>query len=936
MPNWLNTLYQNILTKQVNLLLVLFFAGLVVFSFQMANFRLDASSESLVLENDPSVATYREIKAKFGSDDFLFVTFSPSTELFSDHSIKILTSLKAQFEQINGIDSVTSMLDVPLFNVDGITLTNFGEKVYYLKPGTDLEKARIGFVSNPLYRDLLINADATTTALVLNLAPQPGYLDVSRAIEAHQKKAMLTQQEKTQLKELQRKRSALIEANGERNKQIIKLVRAVLASFKTDHELYIGGVPMIASDMIDFVRSDLVVFGFMVLAFIIGVLTLIFRQFAWVFIPLVCCFCTIIVTTSYLGLVRWPVTVISSNYVSLLLIMTMSITIHLCVRFQELKAEFPDADVRRLMLSTLNSMFLPCIYTSLTTIVAFGSLVTSDIRPVNDFGKMMIIGVSFSFVLSFLLLPTIVYSFLKDPKPPKKQLSFQKMTEWLAEFTDKHRAIITAVSIFIAVFSTSGLLFLSVDNRFIDYFKSDTEIHQGMKVIDQKLGGTTPLDIVLTRAAAEAYAARVLSGDVPASGDSKETKSDDTQPAETTDSSEENIGTEESSTDAAEAGTGTETEDEFADEFGDDSGGDEFGDEFSDEFEDEFGDEFGDDPALAGTAVFTPSIWFTPEGRDLVGEVHDYLDSLGETGKVLSLWTTNKLIELMNDRKPLNNFELTLLQKNFPEDFKGQLLNPYFHEGSDSVALAVRVIETNKDLKRSELIAKIENHLENELKIAPENYRLSGMLILYNNMLASLFDSQIKTLGTVFIAIVLMFTFLFRSIQVALIAILPNLLSALFILGSMGWFGIPLDMMTITIAAITIGIAVDNTIHYIYRFRKDFSDRGNYLQTMYYCHSSIGKAMYYTSLTIIFGFSILTLSNFIPTIYFGLFTSLAMAIALLANLTMLPLLLMKLKPFGPEKSGSTYDEPSNPAPEAPAAIPQEASPAPEDDQKPSA
>jgi len=201
-------------------------------------------------------------------------------------------------------------------------------------------------------------------------------------------------------------------------------------------------------------------------------------------------------------------------------------------------------------------------------------------------------------------------------------------------------------------------------------------------------------------------------------------------------------------------------------------------------------------------------------------------------------------------------------------------------------------------LRRNELLEKIRHDLVNKLGLKKERVHLTGMLVLYNNMLQSLFKSQILTLGVVILALMGMFLILFRSLKIALIAIFPNLLSIGVVLGVMGWVKLPLDMMTITIASISVGIAVDDTIHYIHRFTTEFQIDRNYILTMHRCHESIGHAMFYTSVTIIIGFSILVLSNFIPSIYFGLLTGLAMLIALIAALTVLPQLIVVFKPFG--------------------------------------
>ena len=201
-----------------------------------------------------------------------------------------------------------------------------------------------------------------------------------------------------------------------------------------------------------------------------------------------------------------------------------------------------------------------------------------------------------------------------------------------------------------------------------------------------------------------------------------------------------------------------------------------------------------------------------------------------------------------------------------------------------------------KNLRRNELIKKINSDLNN-IGLNEDEYKLAGVLILFNNLLQSLFKSQILTLGVVMLGILAMFFILFRNLTLSFIGLIPNLIAAFFILGIIGLMNIPLDMMTITIAAITIGIAVDNSIHYIYRFKEEFKKINNYNKTLDRCHSTVGIAILNTSITIVFGFSILVLSNFIPTIYFGVFTGIAMLLAMISVLTLLPKLLLIYQTF---------------------------------------
>jgi len=292
--------------------------------------------------------------------------------------------------------------------------------------------------------------------------------------------------------------------------------------------------------------------------------------------------------------------------------------------------------------------------------------------------------------------------------------------------------------------------------------------------------------------------------------------------------------------------------------------------------------------------------WFTPHRMQRITDVHDYLEGLPVTGKVLSLGTMLKVAQRLNNGRPLDSFELPLIYNEMPDQYKAQLIDPFVSVEQNQARLMVRIVDTAPSLRRNQLLEKIDHDLTEKLGFAPGQARLTGMLVLYNNMLQSLFDSQILTLGLVLIALMGMFLVLFRSFKVSVIAIFPNMLSIAVVLGVMGWLGFPLDMMTITIASISVGIAVDDTIHYIHRFREEFEATGSYYQAMERSHGTIGYAMYYTSITIIIGFSILALSNFIPTILFGLLTGLAMLIALMAALTLLPQLLIRIRPFGPE------------------------------------
>jgi predicted RND superfamily exporter protein len=308
-------------------------------------------------------------------------------------------------------------------------------------------------------------------------------------------------------------------------------------------------------------------------------------------------------------------------------------------------------------------------------------------------------------------------------------------------------------------------------------------------------------------------------------------------------------------------------------------------------------DEFGEFEAEIDAKSDDEQYWFSQDKMDTITRVHEYLESLDEVGKVQSLASLLKVGKLLNEDKELDGVMLALLYKKIPEKYKNMILTPYINIEKNEARVSMRIKDSNENLRRNELIAKINKDLREIIRNKETSFQLSNLMILYNNMLQSLFDSQISTLGVVLVILFIMFLILFRSIKIALIAIIANMIPISSIFGIMGYLGIPLDIMTITIAAISIGIGVDDTIHYIHRFKDEFKYDHNYLNAMKRSHESIGYAMYYTSLVVIVGFSILILSNLIPTIYFGLLTVVVMITILASALLLLPKLIIMLKPF---------------------------------------
>lgn len=817
----------SIVTSKPKMVLVLLLAFLGIMSLFINEFKMDASSDSLVLENDEDFKYYREITNNYASSDFLVVIFTPNSELFDRKTINKVKEIVSDFESVKGVNSVLSYLDAPLLFSPKMGMRELANNLRTIEDEeVDLSLAKEEFKGSPLYSELLVSKDSTSTAIQLTLEFDSEYNNLIK--ERDKLKDLLDDPSISRdikgstSNDLQIVNSKINQINTEesiKRDDLISQVRTVMKQHSDEGTLYLGGTAMIASDMMSYVQSDLNTFGLGVFILFLISLSIVFRSIRWVALPLFCSAGITFLVIGLLGFLDWRVTVVSSNFVALLLIISISLSIHLIVRYQEVASRGTLSGQKEIVGQTYREMFVPCLYTALTTIVAFASLSISEIKPVIDFGRMMALGITIAFIFIFTALPSLMSILEVKPSDSKKDfkhsatLRFSSLT---AKFGNQI-LILSATLLLVAVF---GINKLTVENRFIDYFKDTTEIYIGMELLDKKLGGTAPLDLIIN------------------------------SPKETNINSEE---------------------DPFY----------------------EFEDDFGDDEESNG-------YWWNTINIKKIEEIHDYLEDKKEIGKVLSIASGIKVAEELKDGSELSEFDLALIKNLLPEDIKETLLSAYISEDENQVRISSRVLETSRGLNRNELLSSIEKDLKDKFNLEEDQFRLTGLAVLYNNMLQSLFTSQIKTIGIVFGIIFIMFIFLFRSLYLAVIGMTPNLLAAAVVLGTMGLARIPLDIMTITVAAISVGMAVDNTIHYIHRFKIEFRKTNNYEQSMINSHTTIGRAMFYTSSTIIIGFLVLILSNFNPTVYFGIFVSLAMFMALVGALTLLPKLLIVFKPLGKE------------------------------------
>jgi len=808
-------IYNNIVIEKPKFTLLILTLLLLTFGYFSKNFQLDASTDTLLLENDPDLKYLREVNSKYGTKEFLILTYTPKDDLLDSGTIENLTNLKNELKNLSWVNNVITILDVPLLKNNDDPLS---ERIKNFKTlsSEDADKER-GFdeiINSPIYKEFVISNDGKTSGILVYIKTDKKLVKLRETKNQYLDKKKLNSEEKEKYKKLIAEYDKYKKSYSQKNHQNIKEIRKIIEKYKNTSKIHLGGIPMIADDMMTYIKNDIIVFGAGVFLFIVCTLWFVFRNLLWVFVPLLSCFFSVLIMVGLLGLVGWKVTVISSNFIALMLILTMAMNIHMSVRYLQFKKENPNISNKEAVLWTSSKMFWPIFYTVLTTICAFLSLIFSGIKPIIDFGWMMTVGLLVSLSITFTLLPSILNVLSKENKNFRDEQK-SKITSFLGKVAQKNNKTIFTTATVVIILSILGIAKLEVENSFINYFDEKTEIYKGMKLIDGELGGTTPLDVIVK--------------------------------FPTNEKSEE-------------------SEDDF--------------DSWDDEEKDE------------------AKYWFTRNKIDKITKVHDYLDSLDAVGKVISFASMVRVAEDLNDGKKLQALEMGVLYTKIPDSIKKEIIDPYISIKNDEARISLRILDSKEDLRRNELIKKINYDLENKLGLNKDEFKLAGVLILFNNLLQSLFKSQILTLGVVMAGITLMFLILFRNVTLSLIGVVPNFMAAFFILGIIGLLGIPLDMMTITIAAITIGIAVDNSIHYIYRFKEEFKKIKDYNKTLEKCHNTVGVAILNTSITIVFGFSILVLSNFIPTIYFGVFTGIAMLLAMISVLTLLPKLILIVKPFG--------------------------------------
>ena len=787
---------------------------------------IDASTQTLLLENDKDLELWRDITKRYKIPNTLVIAYTPNSDLLSESSISTLAALSKDLAQIKGVKSVFSMLDAPLLLSSGLKFSDLLGTIPTLKDSNASKEAiKAEFLSSPFYKNSLVSSDFKTTALLLTLEPNSRYNEFIASITALEntlKNAQNNATAKTLLKEQRAAFKAYRDELRVAEHEQITQIRQVIAKYNqnsqsriphqaSSSQLFLGGINMIADDMIAFVRSDLATYGLATLLLCSLCLFVYYLQLRYVFLAIFICLVCVGVASGLFGLLGFEITVISSNYIALQLIITLSVVIHLINSYREFFRKKSSFSQKAIVYLALKERMSPCFFAIFTTIIGFISLVFSDIRPIISLGLMMSASITLSLIFSFWLFGSIM-SLLSKKSVNTAFERYFSLTTLCAKIALNLRArkVVFAISALGLCVGLWGISKLSVENSFIGYFKENTDIYKGMELIDNKLGGTVPLDIIISF------------------------KKDKKEPRNSS------------------------LDDEFADEF-----------------------------ASSDAAQY----WFNERRMSVLKSVNEYLKNKEFIGSVSSLADLLEVGKELNEGRELDALALALIYSSLSGERRELILTPFVSIENDELHFSVRTLDSDPRLKRAEFLRTLQNEL-NELVGENAQVKISGAMKLYTNMLDSLFSSQINSLGFVLLAFFATFWLIFASLRLAIIAICINILPLICVLGAMGLAGLSLDIMSITIGSISLGIGVDSAIHYIYRYKRELAHFKDSKKAIIASHASIGYALYYTSFAVFIGFGVMISSNFWPTIYFGALTDLVMFFMLASSLILLPSLLL--------------------------------------------
>ena len=746
--------------RRLSLLSILLVVALL--SFGIKNFKFDASSDTLVLENDTLFEQYEQTNEKFGESEFLVVAVDNKGSEFNYKFLEKISNLQEKLGALPEVTSALSILDAPLLQQPRVPLLKTDNNIkYFLKDDLNLSSSLDELINSPIFSNLIVNDAGNVFAIQLNLDEEYEF------------------------------------------GAAVKRIRSTINDW--DGVAYLAGPAMIVEDTINYIKSDVVIFGFVTFIIFSFLLFLFLKDFWATSVVMINSSLVLSSSMGLLGIFDWPISIVSSNFLALLLITSIAVSVHIIVKLQSVK------NTRTNHIDAISEIIIPCLYTALTTIVGFGALMFSGIKPVIDFGKMMMIGVAVNFIISFVFIPTCIFF------RPFVLARGDRLENFLFQFYLKTKSLLPTNPLTLILLALPIFLYLStnlkVENKFIDYFQKDTEIYKGMSLIDVELGGTSPIDITLT---------------IP-----------------------------------------------------------------------EEGSDFDEYDLFFSEGSSVPEYWWKKDNMDVLKSIQENLNKLDGVGKVLSIANGIQLAEELNNYNELGDLELIFIKNTLLDsETASELIDSYITSDDREVRIGLRVKDSTDNLSREKLIQNIYKIVDEETANSNYSYQISGLGILYNNLLQSLFSSQIKSLIFVFGAIFFMLLMLFRNILRSFFILLIPAFSVSAILSIMSIMAIPLDIMTITIASISVGMSVDYSIHFAWRYIKEkmknqkknatseaftLSEKNTFELT--------GKAIFITGFTIILGFLILILSNFNPTILFGILSALAILISMKMTFIVMPRML---------------------------------------------
>jgi predicted RND superfamily exporter protein len=777
------------------LICVIFIFLISALAWQAKYFEIDASADTLLVDNNKHYILSQLADQRYGSEEFILIAFKPNnTALFSASNLNTLVDIADKIEQLPRVKQVNSIANMPIFSAADNVSADVANLTWE-KQKFDEQTLSLSLKKHPLYEGLLINQAQTALSLQVVFNSQTDIEAVNNdiiAIKQHLLNRDLTKRELNSLAQLKKQQQNLNKQLEQTRINEIEKIRTILAPYKKVGSFYLGGNNLLSYELIQIIQSDLVLFGSLIFIMIIMLLWFLFRQLSWVLLPIVCCATSVVMTVGLLAALNFKVTVISANVFALQIILSLAMIIHLIVHYQELVLKHSHWSHQQLVLATIKEKIKPCFYAGLTTTIGFGSLIFSGVQPVISFGWMMVVAMLVSFIVSLVFFPALLLAIFNKQAFVKQHKKIENGMSATASFVKARPKSIIFTSLLLTLVGILGCFNLSAENSFLNYFSESTDVRKELSFIDQEFGGSTPFDLLL---------------DIP------------------------------------------------------------------------------DEQIKSGLVISASTV-------QTITAIQNMLAKQQAIGAITSIADFTKIAQVVN-AKPLTEYELTALYKSLDTELQQALFGAYFSEKKQQIRISMRVQDSTQDLNRADLLVKIHQELAN-IGIPKQQYTLTGLFILYQDVLSRLVDSQVLTILIVYAAMAVTLMIIFSSIKVAWIALVPNIITTSVIMGILGIFAIPLDLMTITIAAVAMGISMDDTIHYIHRYLAELKrEPNNEKAWVKRTNLSVGYALIYTTTVIVIGFGSLVFSNFVPSMLFGLLTSIAMVVALLTDITTLPVLLKK-------------------------------------------